>query len=89
MDPIELVALLHPSDLSTMGQQSAADVADIFGSTPLHYAAQRGATISCMHLLKAVNISAIDNNNNTALGLAVLYGHEGRLYLLFLTFLEL
>ena len=75
MDPIELVALLDPSDTSI--EQPSVDVSDKFGSTPLHYAAQRGATISCMHLLRAVNINPIDNNNNTPLGLAVLYGHEG------------
>jgi ankyrin repeat protein len=75
MDPIELVALLDPGDSPLQGQ--AIDVADEFGSTPLHYAAQRGATISCMHLLRRVNINPIDNNDNTPLGLAVLYKHEG------------
>ena len=79
LDPIELVALLNPSDSTTI-QQPSADVADNFGSTPLHYAAQRGATISCMHLLKAVNINPVDNNDNTPLGLAVLYKHEGMLH---------
>lgn len=75
MDPIELVALLDPGDNPMQGQ--AIDVADVFGSTPLHYAAQRGATISCMHLLRRVNINPIDSNDNTPLGLAVLHKHEG------------
>lgn len=75
IDPIELVALLDPSDNSS--QAPSLDIADEFGSTPLHYAAQRGATISCMHLLRRVNINPIDRNDNTPLGLAVLHKHEG------------
>lgn len=72
IDPIELVALLT----SSMGSVSL-EIADNYGQTPLHRAAFRGATISCMHLvLKMKNIDIRDKDGNTPLGLALMNGHE-------------
>jgi ankyrin repeat protein len=79
MDPIDLVELLEPiEDMpAEVPDTTPAVLIDNFGSTPLHYAAQRGATISCMHLLRSMDMNPTDDNGNTPLGLAVLYGHEG------------
>lgn len=50
---------------------------DQFGSTPLHYAAQRGATVSCMYLVsRCKDLNAVDHNGNSPLAVAVLKGHE-------------
>ncbi|RWS14015.1 Poly(ADP-ribose) polymerase pme-5-like protein [Dinothrombium tinctorium] len=71
IDPVELVIL------TANGDEKVINSVDKFQHTPLHKAAFRGATISCMQLIKNVsNMDALDNNGNTALGLAVLYGHE-------------
>ncbi len=50
MDPIEVVSLLVEAMEEERG--SDVDVKDEFGSTPLHYAAYRGATVSCLLLLQ-------------------------------------
>ncbi|XP_076308551.1 LOW QUALITY PROTEIN: poly [ADP-ribose] polymerase tankyrase-like [Tachypleus tridentatus] len=72
-DPIELVDLLT----RTMGT-CPVDLADNSGQTPLHLAAVRGATISCMHLSQRMKtLDLKDKNGNTPLGLAVLHKHEG------------
>ena len=47
IDPVEVVALL----LEAMDGQKV-DEPDSFGCTPLHYAAFRGATVSCLLLLQ-------------------------------------
>lgn len=44
IDPIEVVTLL------TGTMKGNIDVPDHYGQTPIHCAAFRGATISCMHL---------------------------------------
>ncbi|GAB6020532.1 hypothetical protein CHUAL_003215 [Chamberlinius hualienensis] len=72
IDPIEIVSLLTEAM-----KGSNLDVADHFGQTPLHRAALRGATISCMHLTQSItNLNAKDKNGNTALSLAVYGSHE-------------
>ncbi|XP_078001472.1 transient receptor potential cation channel subfamily A member 1 homolog isoform X2 [Glandiceps talaboti] len=50
---------------------------DIYGSTPLHFAAMRGNDVACRELLevKAVNIEAVDKQQMTALHLACTHGH--------------
>ncbi|KAG4073918.1 hypothetical protein HA402_014123 [Bradysia odoriphaga] len=80
MDPIELVTTLVRAMKQTL--PNFADeirAADEFGMTPLHYAAYRGATISCSYLLMEMHesIDIFDRNGNTPFGLAVLNGHEG------------
>ena len=49
MDPIELV-----TTLTSAMKGVDIDVYDQFGQTPLHRAALRGATVSCMHLLQVI-----------------------------------
>ncbi|XP_067142710.1 poly [ADP-ribose] polymerase tankyrase-like isoform X2 [Centruroides vittatus] len=72
IDPIELVALLT----NAMGSVPL-EIVDNYGQTPLHRAAFRGATISCMHLAsKMKNIDIRDKEGNTPLGLAVMNSHE-------------
>ncbi|RWS26208.1 Poly(ADP-ribose) polymerase pme-5-like protein [Leptotrombidium deliense] len=72
LDPIELVTLLTSNkDYTTM------NTPDQFLDTPLHRAAMRGATISCMHLIQGVtNMDALDHKGNSPLGLSVMHGHE-------------
>lgn len=71
-DPIELTALL------TAGMSGEeVDTADVFGRTPLHEAASRGAMICCMHLVqRGANINRQDSDGNTPLSLAVKEGHN-------------
>jgi hypothetical protein len=47
IDPVEVVGLL----LEAMDGLKV-DEPDVFGCTPLHYAAFRGATVSCLLLLQ-------------------------------------
>ena len=50
---------------------------DVWGKTPLHYAAQRGSMISSIYLLKrGVDINKKDIYGNTPLGCALLYNHS-------------
>ncbi|KAJ6648044.1 Poly [ADP-ribose] polymerase tankyrase [Pseudolycoriella hygida] len=80
MDPIELVTtLVRAMKQSLSNFSEEIRLADEFGMTPLHYAAARGATISCSYLLMEMgdHIDCMDRNGNTPFGLAVLNGHEG------------
>ena len=70
IDPIESVSTL----CSFMGIK--LDIEDEWGKTPLHYAAQRGSTISTVLLLsRGAELDAIDTYGNTPLSVAFLYGH--------------
>ena len=71
IDPIETVAniISRPGVL--------VDVRDVWGGTPLNYAAQRGAAISAMYLLKKkANINNQNSDKNTPLNEALLSGHQ-------------
>lgn len=70
IDPIETVT-------SLCGQKNCdANVVDQWGSTPLHYAAQRGSQICAITLKnKHVNIEAKDEDGNTPLAIALKCGH--------------
>ena len=53
------------------------DVADNWKKTPLHYAAQRGASICWLTLVKGgVNKEAVDIYGNTPLGVALSCSHH-------------
>uniref|UniRef100_T1IYM8 Poly [ADP-ribose] polymerase n=1 Tax=Strigamia maritima TaxID=126957 RepID=T1IYM8_STRMM len=72
IDPIEIVSLL-----TCAMKESNIDCPDGSGQTPLHCAAFRGSTISCMHLAQRMsNLDSKDSNGNTALSLTILGGHE-------------
>ncbi|XP_061174017.1 poly [ADP-ribose] polymerase tankyrase-like isoform X2 [Saccostrea echinata] len=73
LDPIELCTVLT----SAMKGEHVDD-ADKNGQSALHLAAQRGATICCIHLLQQrnVEINRKDINGNTPLSLAVSKGHD-------------
>jgi len=52
------------------------DVADKWLKTPLHYAAQRGASISTLYILnRGANLESKDIYGNTALGIGLLRRH--------------
>jgi ankyrin repeat protein len=71
IDPIETVSNI----ISRPGVK--VDVRDRWGNTALSYAAQRGAVISALYLLK--NMADIDNVNedgNTPLNICLLNGHQ-------------
>lgn len=72
IDPIETVS-------SYCGMQSGTliDEPDVYGRTPLHYAAQKGSMISSIYLInRKVDINAKDIDGNTPLGIALLAGHQ-------------
>ena len=70
IDPIESVSTL----CSFMGIK--LDIEDEWGKTPLHYAAQRGSTMSTVMLLsRGAELDAKDTYGNTPLSVAFLYGH--------------
>ena len=76
-DPIETV-----SNMISRGKVDI-NVRDVFGNTPLNYAAQRGAVISAIHLLK--HGAHIDNKNldgNTPLAIALINGHQNLVVIL-------
>jgi len=70
IDPIETVS-------SLCGQNNLEiDVPDKWQKTPLHYAAQRGASISTLYILnRGADLEAKDIYANTALGISLLRGH--------------
>ncbi|XP_064623807.1 poly [ADP-ribose] polymerase tankyrase-like [Lineus longissimus] len=74
LDPIELC-----NTMTSAMKNVDLDLQDVFGQTPLHLAARRGATVCFMHLTqpqRKVNIDSKDNLGNTPLSLAVLAGHD-------------
>ena len=71
MDPIETV-----SSLCTVSNINP-NIPDKYGKTVMHYAAQRGATISSMYLeKKGVDLKQKDIFGNTPLAVAMLNGHS-------------
>jgi ankyrin repeat protein len=75
MDPIETV-----SSLCTV-QNADPNIYDKYGKSVLHYAAQRGATISTMYLLKkGVDLHQKDIFGNTPLATALLNKHHCKLF---------
>ena len=71
IDPIETVASYCAY------KEVEVDHPDCWGKTPIHYAAQRGAMISSIYLLKRkVDLERTDIYGNTPLGVALLHGHQ-------------
>ncbi len=71
-DPIELCSML----VEAMNGKNV-DKQDIFGATPLHYAAFCGATICCLLLLnKGADINRKDKAGNTPLAYSVMAKHD-------------
>jgi len=69
-DPVEQVILLSQG-------VNLDQLPDNNGETVLHRAASRGATVSCMHLLRVMaNKDALDGRGNSPLAFSVLNGHE-------------
>ncbi|TRY73067.1 hypothetical protein TCAL_13884 [Tigriopus californicus] len=72
-DPIEVCSMI----VEAMADQNV-DEADEYGSTALHYAAYRGATVCCLLLIsKGADVNRVDLLGNTPLAYAVLGQHEG------------
>lgn len=71
IDPIETVSNIISR------KHVLVDVRDQWGNTPLNYAAQRGAVISALYLMKnAANIDNINDEGNTPLNECLLHGHQ-------------
>lgn len=70
IDPIETVT-------SLCGQQGLEiEVADKWKKTPLHYACQRGASISTLYLInRGANLESKDIYGNTPLGISLMSNH--------------
>ena len=75
IDPIEVVTGL-------VGQKACdVTVKDQWGSSPLHYAAQRGAQVCALTLIKkGANVNDTDEDGNTPLAIALHAKHSGNLY---------
>lgn len=72
-DPIEVCSMV----VEAMEDRNV-DEADEYGSTALHYAAYRGATVCCLLLIsKGADVNRVDLLGNTPLAYAVLGQHEG------------
>ncbi|XP_033735456.1 poly [ADP-ribose] polymerase tankyrase-like [Pecten maximus] len=72
LDPVELCSVLTKA----MKDQQI-DETDKYSRTPLHLAANRGATICCVHLLqRKAEVNRRDKEGNTPLSLAVSKGHD-------------
>ena len=71
IDPIETVSNIISR------KNVLIDVRDQWGNTPLNYAAQRGAVISALYLMKnAANIDNVNLEGNTPLNECLLHGHQ-------------
>jgi len=77
-DPIDMVTTLSRSEGTELGK------ADEDKRTPLHYAAAVGASICVLYLCENSqdSLHAVDVDNNTALGLALMAGRESTTTLL-------
>ncbi|XP_060068797.1 poly [ADP-ribose] polymerase tankyrase-like [Ylistrum balloti] len=72
LDPVELCSVLTKA----MRDQQIDEI-DKSCQTPLHLAANRGATICCVHLLqRKAEVNRKDKEGNTPLSLAVNKGHD-------------
>ncbi len=66
-DPIDIVATLCAN------KDCEVDALDIFSKSPLHYAAQHGATISSLYLLgRGAKLDRFDDAGNTPLAIALI-----------------
>ncbi|CAM1309870.1 Uncharacterised protein r2_g2008 [Pycnogonum litorale] len=73
IDPIEMVSVLV-----THMKNKNVSRADKDKNSPLHLAASRGASISCLYLTERMaDIDLVNSEGNTPLGVAVLHGMEG------------
>jgi len=69
-DPVEAVTCLCVEELDI-------DASDIYGMTPLHYAAAHGATISTLTLIRrSADLHKVDGCGHNVLGRALLAGHR-------------
>ena len=70
IDPIETVSSLCAC------KNLQIEIADKWGKTPLHYAAQRSATISSLYIMaRGAQLETKDIYGNTALGVALSHAH--------------